>query len=52
MVPYLEKNTSQLSIICPHLMGLFHGQPNAKIYKQILANRDIKGIKEFLKNNQ
>ncbi len=52
MVPYLEKNTSQLSIICPHLMGLFHGQPNAKIYKQILANRDIKGLKEFLKNNQ
>lgn len=49
MIPYLEKNEAQLSIICPHMMGLFHGQPNAKIYKQILAARDIEGLKIFLK---
>ena len=52
MIPYLEKNNTQLSIICPHLMGLFHGQPNAKIYKQILANRDLIALKEFLKELQ
>lgn len=49
MIPYLEKNNDKLSIICPHLMGLFHGQPNAKTYKQILAARDIDSLKEFLK---
>lgn len=49
MIPYLEKNSSQLSIICPHLMGLFHGQENAKAYKQILASRDIPLLKDFLK---
>jgi hypothetical protein len=30
-------------------MGLFHGQQNAKTYKQILAARDIEGLKKFLK---
>ena len=52
MIPYLEKNNTQLSIICPHLMGLFHGLANAKIYKQILANRDLTSLKEFLKELQ
>ena len=52
MIPYLEKNQSQLSIICPHLMGLFHGQANAKIYKQILATRDLNALKEFIKKEQ
>lgn len=52
MIPYLEKNKSQLSIICPHLMGLFHGQSNAKVYKQILASRDLDGLKTFVKELQ
>lgn len=49
MIPYLEKNEQYLSVICPHLMGLFHGQANAKIYKQILAARDIEKLKQFIK---
>lgn len=51
MIPYLEKNKDQLSIICPHLMGLFHGQANAKIYKQILASRDLDSLKNFINQN-
>ena len=49
MIPYLESNQQHLSIICPHLMGLFHGQENAKHYKQLLAARDIEGLKDFIK---
>ncbi|MBR4932256.1 MAG: tRNA dihydrouridine(20/20a) synthase DusA [Alphaproteobacteria bacterium] len=52
MIPYLEKNQDKLSIICPHLMGLFHGQPNAKIYKQTLMNRNIDELKNFLRQNK
>ena len=48
MIPYLEKNKDKLSIICPHLMGLFHSTPNAKAYKQILAARDLDALKNFL----
>ncbi|MDY6407292.1 MAG: tRNA dihydrouridine(20/20a) synthase DusA [Pseudomonadota bacterium] len=47
--PYLESHTDKLSIILPHLMGLFHGEPNAKRYKQALATRDLSVIKDFLK---
>ena len=52
MIPYLEKNQDKLSIICPHLMGLFHGQQNAKIYKQTLMNRNITELKNFLRQNK
>ena len=48
-LPYLEKHTDKLSVILPHLMGLFHGQPNAKRYKAALATRDLSAIKNFLK---
>ncbi len=48
MIPYLEKNQDKLSIICPHMMGLFHGQSNAKIYKQILASKDLDALKTFI----
>ena len=48
-LPYLESHRDKLSIILPHLMGLFHGEPNAKRYKQALASRDLDQIKAFLK---
>lgn len=48
MLPYLEKNKSHLSVICPHLMGLFHGQSNAKAYKQVLMSRDLDSLKQFI----
>lgn len=49
MMPYLEKNSDKLSIICPHLMGLFHGQPLSKVYKQILAAKDLTALQNFIK---
>lgn len=52
MMPYLEKNKESLSIIMPHLMGLFHGQQNAKTYKQILAAKDLEALKTFIKNKE
>ena len=35
-----------------HLMGLFHGQQNAKTYKQILAAKDLEALKTFIKNKE
>ncbi|MBQ3034416.1 MAG: tRNA-dihydrouridine synthase, partial [Alphaproteobacteria bacterium] len=52
MIPYLEKNKESLSIIIHHLMGLFHGQQNAKTYKQILAAKDLEALKTFIKNKE
>lgn len=48
MIPYLEANQSNLCVIFPHLMGLFHGQQNAKTYKQILMSREISSLKQFV----
>lgn len=47
MIPYLFSNQKHLSIILPHLMGLFHGQPNAKTFKQTLMTRDLKAIQQM-----
>ena len=49
-IPYLEKHQDKLSVIAPHIMGLFHGQPNAKSYKQAVASRDLKQLKSFVKS--
>ncbi len=51
MLPYLEQNKSHLSVICPHLLGLFHGQPNAKIYKQAIMSRNLEEIRTFIKTS-
>ncbi len=48
MLPYLQANKEALSIILPHMMGLFHGQPNAKAYKQVLATRDLVALEQFI----
>ncbi len=50
MIPYLEQNSTHLSIICPHLLGLFHGQPNAKAYKQVMMSRNLDDIRSYVKN--
>jgi tRNA-dihydrouridine synthase A len=47
-LPYLEQNKEYLSVITTHLLGLFHGQPNAKAYRQALTSRDLGVIKEFI----
>lgn len=49
MMPYLEQNERSLSVIVPHMMGLFHGEKNAKIYRQTLMQRDLSLLKEFIK---
>ena len=48
MIPYLQKNKQFLSVILPHMMGLFHGTSMAKNYRQTLNNRDLEEIISFL----
>ncbi|MBQ4472140.1 MAG: tRNA dihydrouridine(20/20a) synthase DusA [Alphaproteobacteria bacterium] len=48
MIPYLKKNQQFLSVILPHMMGLFHGTPVARTYKQILNTRNLDEIISFL----
>ena len=48
MIPYLQKNQQYLNVILPHLMGLFHGTPVSKTYKQNLNNRNLNDIISFL----
>jgi len=47
MLPYLQEHENSLTVILPHLMGLFHGTPVSKKYKQLLNERDIKAISAF-----
>jgi tRNA-dihydrouridine synthase A len=47
-LPYWEQNKDHLSIISTHLLGLFHGQPNAKAYRQVLTSRDWSTIRDFI----
>ena len=35
-----------------HMLGLYHGEPNAKAYKQIMAAGDVGALKEFIKKNK
>ena len=51
-LPYLEQNQDKFSIILPHLMGLFHGQPNAKSYRQVLMTKDISALKAFAQHTE
>ncbi|MDR2902466.1 MAG: tRNA dihydrouridine(20/20a) synthase DusA [Lactobacillales bacterium] len=48
MMPYLEQNAAHLSIIMPHLMGLYHGQANSKLYKQTLMKKDLAELRAFI----
>ena len=48
MIPYLQKNEQYLNVILPHLMGLFHGTPVSKTYKQVLNNRNLDELISFL----
>ena len=52
MIPYLQQNSQYLNVILPHLMGLFHGTPIAKTYKQTLNNRNLNDIISFLSSLQ
>lgn len=47
LMPYLFDNQAALSVILPHLAGLFHACPDAKIYRQVLASRDLNALTLF-----
>ncbi len=47
MLPYLERNGEHLPLILSHMMGLFHGQPNAGVYKRTLMTRDLSALRAF-----
>lgn len=51
MIPYIEKFQGPKHHITHHLLGLYHGEPHAKIYKQIMATGDIEALKTFIKEN-
>ncbi|MGN1063705.1 MAG: tRNA dihydrouridine(20/20a) synthase DusA [Alphaproteobacteria bacterium] len=50
MLPYIESYNGPKHHITHHMLGLYHGQPNAKAYKLVMATGDVEGIKEFLKS--
>lgn len=50
MIPYLEKYDGNIRNITHHMMGLYHGMPNAKSYKQMLMSGDLIQFKEFVKH--
>ncbi|MDD3668993.1 MAG: tRNA dihydrouridine(20/20a) synthase DusA [Alphaproteobacteria bacterium] len=47
MLPYLERNRERLPLILSHMMGLFHGRPNAGAYKRTLMTRDLSALRDF-----
>lgn len=49
IIPYLEKYEGNIRNVTRHMMGLYHGQPNAKDYKQMLMSGDLAQYKEFVK---
>lgn len=49
MLPYIEKFPGPKHYITHHMLGLYHGEPNAKAYKQIMATGDIEALKDFIK---
>lgn len=50
MIPYLEKYDGNIRNVTHHMMGLYHGMPNAKSYKQMLMSGDLTQFKEFVKH--
>ena len=50
MIPYIEAFPGPKHHITHHMLGLYHGEQNAKIYKQIMSAGDIEALKAFLKN--
>ena len=51
MLPYIQSYTGKATDITHHLLGLYHGQPNAKKYKQIMAAGDIEQLIQWVRDN-
>lgn len=51
MISYIQKYPGKVQDITHHMMGLYHGQANAKFFRQLMISGDLEGIKEFVKKN-
>lgn len=51
MVSYIQSYTGKATDITHHLLGLYHGQPNAKKYKQMMAAGDIERLIQWVRDN-
>lgn len=52
MIPYMQNYAGNVRDIAHHLLGLYHGQPNAKIFKQVMVSGDLQQITEFVKQQK
>ena len=52
MIRYASNHHRQLNKVLSHMIGLYRGQPNARLYKQALLSRDLDKLKTFLKDSQ
>lgn len=48
MLDYIQHNATHVRDVTKHLLGLYHGQPNAKLFKAAMVSGDINQIKEFI----
>lgn len=51
MIPYIERQGGNLMHITRHMLGLYHGQPNAKAYKQAMMSGDLGIMRQFSEEN-
>lgn len=50
MIKYIKQHIELKGIIFPHLMGLFHGTPVSKKFKQMLNQRDMEILERWTEN--
>lgn len=51
MIPYIQSYVGKPTDITHHLLGLYHGCPNAKKYKQMMAAGDMEQIMHWVQEN-
>lgn len=47
-LPYMERNKEAWPLVGGHILGLFHGQPHAKEYRQAVISRDPNVLRVFI----
>ncbi len=52
MLDYMRSYAGHPRDITRHLLGLYHGQPNAKAYKQAVVAGDLKQIEKFIEQQK
>lgn len=51
MIPYIQSYNGKSTDITHHLLGLYHGCPNAKKYKQMMAGGDVAQLIQWVRDN-